>query len=189
MLGFCWIIHIHSSEYSYKKEPFGKTCIHINKDAENLIMQLLILRYRTHAHFSEDNYAWRIENCSVLPRPDRASIHWKKRKKNHRLTGIGIPIIKLRWSDNRLGLWCGIISLDIQSSSSFHISNDTLFDQSLCTPMTNVLALIFTRGQFWPSGIVIAPVCVSVSVCVYQSLACPHDNSSAVQARITKFET
>ena len=26
-----------------------------------------------------------------------------------------------------------------------------------------------------------------VSVCVYQSLACPHDNSSSVQARITKF--
>ena len=25
------------------------------------------------------------------------------------------------------------------------------------------------------------------SVCVYQSLACPHDNSSPVQARITKF--
>ena len=42
-----------------------------------------------------------------------------------------------------------------------------------------------------PSGIVIAHVCVSVSVsvCVYQSLlACPLDNSSAVQARITKFE-
>ena len=30
----------------------------------------------------------------------------------------------------------------------------------------SVLRLIFTRGQFWPSGIVIAPVCVSVSVCV-----------------------
>ena len=28
---------------------------------------------------------------------------------------------------------------------------------------------------------------MSVSVCVYQSLACPHDNSSPVQARITKF--
>ena len=26
-----------------------------------------------------------------------------------------------------------------------------------------------------------------VSVCVYQSLACPHNNSSPVQARITKF--
>ena len=49
---------------------------------------------------------------------------------------------------------------------------------------------IFTQGLFWPSGIVIACVCVSVRVscvCVYQSLACPHDNSSAVQARITKF--
>ena len=42
---------------------------------------------------------------------------------------------------------------------------------------------IFTRGQFWPPGIVVACVCV----CVYQSLACPHDNSSPVQARITKF--
>ena len=30
-------------------------------------------------------------------------------------------------------------------------------------------------------------VCPCVCVCVYQSLACPHDNSSAVQARITKF--
>ena len=41
----------------------------------------------------------------------------------------------------------------------------------------------FTRGLFWPLGIVVACVCV----CVYQSLACPHDNSSPVQARITKF--
>ena len=41
----------------------------------------------------------------------------------------------------------------------------------------------FTRGQFWPPGIVVACVCV----CVYQSLACPHDNSSPVQVRITKF--
>ena len=46
---------------------------------------------------------------------------------------------------------------------------------------------IFTRGQFWPSGIVIACVCGSVCVCVYQSRVCPHDNSSPIQARITKF--
>ena len=46
---------------------------------------------------------------------------------------------------------------------------------------------IFTRGQFWPSGIVVA--CVCVSVCVCQSWACPHDNSPLVQARITKFGT
>ena len=44
---------------------------------------------------------------------------------------------------------------------------------------------VFTRGQFWPPGIVVA--CVFVCVCVYQSLACPHDNSSPVQVRITKF--
>ena len=30
-------------------------------------------------------------------------------------------------------------------------------------------------------------VCPCVRVCVYQSLACPHNNSSAVQTRITKF--
>ena len=48
-----------------------------------------------------------------------------------------------------------------------------------------------TRGQFWPSGIVIACVCGSVCPCVsvyvYQSRACPHDNSSPIQARITKL--
>ena len=30
-------------------------------------------------------------------------------------------------------------------------------------------------------------LCLCVCVCVYQSLACPDDNSSPVQARITKF--
>ena len=54
-------------------------------------------------------------------------------------------------------------------------------------------ANFFTRGQFWPSGIVVACVCVSVCscvrVCVYQSRACLHDNSPRFQARITKFGT
>ena len=38
---------------------------------------------------------------------------------------------------------------------------------------------------------VIASVCVSMylAVCVYQSRAGPHDNSSLVQAKITKFWT
>ena len=57
----------------------------------------------------------------------------------------------------------------------------------LFAPQNLTMSTIFTRGQFWPSGIVIACVCVSVCPCVYQSLACPHDNSSAVHARITKF--
>ena len=46
---------------------------------------------------------------------------------------------------------------------------------------------LITRGQFWPSGIVVASVCLSVCLCVRQSLACPRDNLSPVQARITKF--
>ena len=52
-----------------------------------------------------------------------------------------------------------------------------------------------TRGQFWPSGIVVACVCVCVCVCLSvclsvrmcQSLACPRDNSGPVQAMIAKF--
>ena len=51
--------------------------------------------------------------------------------------------------------------------------------------------MFFTLGQFWPSGIVIAcvcgSVCLCVCVCVCQSRACLHDNSSLIQARITKF--
>ena len=42
--------------------------------------------------------------------------------------------------------------------------------------------IIFTRGQFWPSGIVVAPVRPSV-----RHQVCQRDNSSPVQARITKF--
>ena len=47
--------------------------------------------------------------------------------------------------------------------------------------------MIFTRGQFWPWGIVIACVCVCVCQSVCQSLACPRDNLGPVQARIAKF--
>ena len=44
------------------------------------------------------------------------------------------------------------------------------------------LLLLFTRGQFWPSGIVIACVCVFVCVCpcVRQSRVCPRDTSSII---------
>ena len=55
-------------------------------------------------------------------------------------------------------------------------------------PVTRIFD-VFTRGQFWPSGIVVACICVCVRVCqfVCQSLACLHDNPEPVQARITKF--
>ena len=41
---------------------------------------------------------------------------------------------------------------------------------------------LFTWGQFWPSGIVVAPVRPSV-----RHQVCPRHNSAPVQARITKF--
>ena len=46
---------------------------------------------------------------------------------------------------------------------------------------------IFTPGQFWPSGIVIAFVCVCLCQSVCQSLVCLRDNSGPIQARIIKF--
>ena len=59
-----------------------------------------------------------------------------------------------------------------------------------------MLQLQLSDQQFLPEAsfglrVLSSPLSVylSVCVCVYQSLACPHDNSSAVQARITKFET
>ena len=50
-------------------------------------------------------------------------------------------------------------------------------------------------GNFYPGPVLAFGYCrclrlcvrVSVCPCVYQSLACPHDNSSSGQGRITKF--
>ena len=48
-----------------------------------------------------------------------------------------------------------------------------------------IIISIFTCDQIWPLGIVVAYVCVSVIV--YYSPDCPHDNSSSVQTNIIKF--
>ena len=58
------------------------------------------------------------------------------------------------------------------------------FGDLLADSRRNLLTLLFTRGQFWPSGIVVACVCP----CGRQSRACPRDNLSLIPARITKFE-
>ena len=85
-----------------------------------------------------------------------------------------------------------VLRISVVSNWQISIKYLISFDKSaafiICVPIIYVKS-ICTRGQFWPLGIVIACVCVSVrvSVCVYQSLACPHDDSSAVHARITKF--
>ena len=49
---------------------------------------------------------------------------------------------------------------------------------------SHIIYIYITRGQFWPSGIVVACVCS----CGRQSRACPRDNLWLVPARITKFE-
>ena len=51
--------------------------------------------------------------------------------------------------------------------------------------LTNA-SYIFTRGQFRPSGIVVAYVCVYVRPC-HQLLARPRDYSWPLQARSNKF--
>ena len=60
-----------------------------------------------------------------------------------------------------------------------------LLGRSQLSNPSDLPCYIFTRGQFWPSGIVVACVCVCVSV--RQSWTCPDDNSSTISARITKF--
>ena len=82
----------------------------------------------------------------------------------------------------------------------------TLFDKLSHTPNTipsigrcrssknSFIVKAHSTNPFLPEAsfglrVLSSPLSVYLSVCVYQSLACPHDNSSAVQARITKFET
>ena len=61
---------------------------------------------------------------------------------------------------------------------------------TIASPMAHYcISSFYPRPVLAFGNIVIACVCVSVSVCAYQSLACPHDNSSPVQARITKFRS
>ena len=65
-----------------------------------------------------------------------------------------------------------------------------IFDDKLKAPKSyGAVTFFFTRGQFWPSGIVVACVCVCVCVClsVCQSLVCPRNNSGPVQAKIIKL--
>ena len=90
---------------------------------------------------------------------------------------------------------CGMIAilmrniLPLTNSVVFRLAITTMYHNSFKNNFTPPHPTSFTRDQFWPLRIVITCVCVSVhvSVCVYQALACTHDNSSAVQPKVTLF--
>ena len=73
-----------------------------------------------------------------------------------------------------------------ESESSYVILNWSPNIAQHCLYWKTLNKFVFTRGQFWPSGTVIGCVWGSVCLCVYQSRACLHNNSSLIQARITK---
>ena len=82
-----------------------------------------------------------------------------------------------------------LYSLSIGCSRHFLISGKL----SEILGMSNPLYLSFLPEASFGLRVLSSPasvclsVCPCVCVCVYQSLACPHGNSSGAQARITKF--
>ena len=55
----------------------------------------------------------------------------------------------------------------------------------------DILALVLNNERicnFYPRPVLAFGYCRCISLCVYQSLACPHDNSGPVQASITNFK-
>ena len=67
---------------------------------------------------------------------------------------------------------------------SIHICRKYLMNGEIARLWTKCSILFLPEASF---GLRVLSLPVSVCVCVYQSLACPDDNSSPVQARITKF--
>ena len=75
----------------------------------------------------------------------------------------------------------------------YHIKLCASFQSHWCQTWVTVRkhSIRVKIGNFYPRPVLASGycrcLCLCVCVCVYQSLACPDDNSSPVQARITKF--
>ena len=86
----------------------------------------------------------------------------------------------------RAFLFCGRFDCDLSECGCYY-----LLPQVMHSVLFFFISrkFIFTRGQLWLSGIVVACVCLSVCVCVCvrQSQVCPRDYLSPVQASIAKF--
>ena len=79
-----------------------------------------------------------------------------------------------------------VIVIELDSRNNHEIEYDSQILVSSVNLICQNFQRVFTRGQYWPSGIVVACVCPSVRQSVRHQV-CPRDNSSPVQARITKF--
>ena len=97
-----------------------------------------------------------------------------------------IPCNWTLWGEST-GDWRIPLSKGQSRGKCFHLLTSSCFFTMKAGQLTTHFELIFTRGQIWPSGIVVACVCLSVCPSVCQSRVCPRDNSSPVSARITKF--
>ena len=94
------------------------------------------------------------------------------------LTSIGIPIIKIRSSWDHLIFIMGI-----------PVSRMMIFTLKQGHASGREFEPLFTRGQFWPSGIVVACVCVCVHVCVSVCLCVNHDFVHVITLHPFKLES
>ena len=72
------------------------------------------------------------------------------------------------------------------ANGGFRITGHSWGDWSLIS--SNAYIFYFLPEVNFDLRVLSLPASVRVSVCVYQSLACPRDNSEPVQARILKYE-
>ena len=71
-----------------------------------------------------------------------------------------------------------------------HLDKATKQNKISCDPSISGMFCFLLEAIFGPRVMSLpVSVCPCVRMCVYQSRACPHDNSSLVEAKITKFRT
>ena len=85
--------------------------------------------------------------------------------------------IFLRWRKHLNSVFLLFVQLIIRIKKILTISHTALPLSDGEIVLKLIFQLICTRGQFWPSGIVVACVCVCVrlSVCVYVSVSINHE--------------
>ena len=105
-----------------------------------------------------------------------ALLHWYQT--------INICYITCWWAGNtevfHIGKQLDLMTMNMNKYLKFITLNGSVF-------FKKAQWIVFTRGQFWPSGNVVECVCVCVCQAVCQSFACPCDNPGPIQARNTKF--